>query len=150
LERQKALANKQIELVNSEQDVRVAEMRARAAVEAAQGESLVLSRRAEGEALAKRRIGEAESEVVAIRGRNDAEAIRATGQAKADAYKLGVDAMGANYSMLQIFSVLAERGIRLTPDVLVAGEKGGSAAEGMLAMLLRDTVTGSRNGGSAR
>ena len=141
LERQKALADKQKELLNSEQDVRVAEMRAKAAVEAAQGDSLVMSRRAEGEALAKKRIGEAEAEVVAIRGRNEAEAIRAIGQARADAYRLGVEAMGENYSMLQIFTVLAEKGIRLTPDVLVSGgEKSASATDGLLAVLLRDTV----------
>jgi len=145
LERQKALADKQKELLNSEQDVRVAEMRAKAAVESAQGDSLVASRRAEGEALAKRSVGEAEGAILAIKGRNEAEAIRAIGQAKADAYKLGVEAMGGNYAMLQIFTALADKGIRLTPDVLVSGSgAGGSgASEGMLAMLLRDVVASS-------
>ncbi len=139
LERQKALADKQKELVNSEQDVRVSEMRAKAAVEGAQGDSLVLSRRAEGEALAKKRVGEAEAEVLAIRGRNEAEAIRAIGQARADAYQLGVQAMGDHYSLLQIFTILAEKGIRLTPDVLVAGsDKAASATDGLLAVVLRD------------
>jgi uncharacterized membrane protein YqiK len=148
LERQKALADKQKELLNSEQDVRVAEMRAKAAVESAQGDSLVASKRAEGEALAKRSLGEAEGAIVAIKGRNEAEAIRAIGQAKADAYKLGVEAMGGNYAMLQIFTALADKGIRMTPDVLVAGGAGGgSASEGMLAMLLRDVVASS--GGKA-
>jgi uncharacterized membrane protein YqiK len=145
LERQKALADKQKELLNAEQDVRVAEMRAKAAVESAQGDSLVSSRRAEGEALAKRSIGEAEASIVAVKGRNEAEAIRAIGQAKADAYKLGVEAMGGNYALLQIFSVLAEKNVRLTPDVLVSGggEKSGGASEAMLAMLLRDAFNNS-------
>ena len=141
LERQKALADKQKEIVNSEQDVRIAEMRAKSAVEQAQGESLVTSRRAEGEAIAKRRVGEAEAEVVSIKGRNEAEAIRAIGQAKADAYKLGVEAMGGNFSLLQIFTILAEKGIRLTPDVMVSGgANGGNASEAMLAMLLREAM----------
>ncbi|MCX6597894.1 MAG: SPFH domain-containing protein [Acidobacteria bacterium] len=141
LERQKALADKQKEIVNSEQDVRIAEMRAKSAVEQAQGESLVTSRRAEGEAIAKRRVGEAEAEVVSIKGRNEAEAIRAIGQAKADAYKLGVEAMGGNFSLLQIFTILAEKGIRLTPDVMVSGgSNGGNASEAMLAMLLREAM----------
>lgn len=145
LERTKALADKQKELVNSEQDVRVAEMRAKAAVEAAQGDSQVASRRAEGEALAKRRVGEAEAEILSVKGRKEAEAIRAIGEAKADAYKQGVEAMGGNYAMLQIFSVLAEKGIRLTPDVLVSGgNNGGAPSEAMLAMLLRDAM-GKRN-----
>ncbi len=141
LERQKALADKQKEIVNSEQDVRIAEMRAKSAVEQAQGESQVMSRRAEGEAIAKRRVGEAEAEVVSIKGRNEAEAIRAIGQAKADAYKLGVEAMGGNFSLLQIFTILAEKGIRLTPDVMVSGgSSGGNASEAMLAMLLREAM----------
>lgn len=145
LERQKALADKQKELVNSEQDVRVSEMRAKSAVEQANGESLSMARRAEGEALAKRSIGEAEAAVVAVKGRNEGEAIRAVGLAKADAYKLGVEAMGAHYGLLQIFSVLAEGNIRLTPDVLVTGASGGaSSSDGMLALVLRDMIDANR------
>ena len=122
----------------SEQDVRVAEMHARASVEQANGESQAIARRAEGEAQAKRRIGEAEAEVAAIRGRNEGEAIRAVGDAKAEAYRKGVEAMGAHYGLLQIFSVLADRNIRLTPDVLVSGNGGSS--EGLLAVVLRDLL----------
>lgn len=142
LERQKSLADKQKEIVNSEQDVRIAEMRARASVEQAQGDSQVLSRRAEGEAIAKKRVGEAEGEVIAIKGRNEAEAIRAIGEAKADAYKLGVEAMGGNYSLLQIFTILAEKGVRLTPDVTVSGgtASSGGSSEAILAMLLREAM----------
>lgn len=140
LERQKALAEKQKELVNSEQDVRVAEMRAKSAVEAANGESQAMARKSEGEAAARRRIGEAEAAVVSMKGRNEGEAIRAIGQAKADAYKLGVEAMGPQYSMLQIFSALAERNIRLTPDVLVTGSAGNGSSEGIMALLLKDLL----------
>ena len=142
LERQKAMSDKQRELVNSEQDVRVAEMRANASVQQASGESQAMARKAEGEALAKRRIGEAEADVVAIKGRNEGEAIRAVGSARADAYKLGVEAMGANYGLLQIFTALADRGIRLTPDVWVQGGNGsgGGSSEGLLAVVLRDLM----------
>lgn len=142
LERTKALADKQRELLNSEQDVRVAEMRARAAIESANGESQAVSRRSEGEAFAKRRVGEAEAEIVAIKGAREGDAIRAIGEAKADAYKLGVEAMGGHYATLQIFTVLADKGIRLTPDVLVSGadKGGGGASEAMIAMLLRDLL----------
>jgi uncharacterized membrane protein YqiK len=142
LERQKALADKQNELVNSEQNVRVAEMRAKANVEQANGESQAMARRAEGEALAKRRIGEAEAEVVAIKGRNEGEAIRAVGTAKADAYKQGVDAMGDNYGLLQIFTALADKNIRLTPDVLVAGNGAGTPSDGLLALVLKNLAEG--------
>ena len=146
LERQKALADKQRELVNSEQDVRVAEMRANASIQQSSGESQAMAKRAEGEALAKRRIGEAEAEVVAIKGRNEGEAIRAVGSARADAYRLGVEAMGGNYALLQIFTALAEHNIRLTPDVMVQGGagSGGQASDGLLAVVLRDLMDRNR------
>ncbi len=146
LERQKAMSDKQRELVNIEQDVRVAEMRANAAIQQASGESQAVARRAEGEALAKRRLGEAEAEVVAIKGRSEGEAIRAVGTARADAYRLGVEAMGGNYALLQIFTALAEHDIRLTPDVLVqgGGGTGGSSSDGLLAVVLRDMIDKNR------
>jgi uncharacterized membrane protein YqiK len=139
LEKQKALANKQAEIMNSEQDVRIAEQRANAAVKTAEGESAALAKRAEGDALAKRRVGEAEASVVAIKGKSEGEAIRAIGEARADAYRKGVEAMGPNYALLQIFQALAEKNIRLTPDVLVSGSgQGGSTSEALLGLLLRD------------
>lgn len=146
LERQKAMSDKQRELVNIEQDVRVAEMRANAAIQQASGESQAVARRAEGEALAKRRLGEAEADVVAMKGRTEGEAIRSVGTARADAYKLGVEAMGGNYALLQIFQALAENDIRLTPDVLVQGSggQGGSSSDGLLAVVLRDLIDKNR------
>ncbi|MEO8025265.1 MAG: SPFH domain-containing protein [Bryobacteraceae bacterium] len=140
LEKQRALANKQAEIMNSEQDVRIAEQRANAAIKTAEGESGAAAKRAEGEALAKRRIGEAEASVVGIKGRSEGEAIQAIGEARAEAYRRGVDAMGGNYALLQIFQALADKNIRLTPDVLVSsgGDKGGSTSEALLGLLLRD------------
>jgi uncharacterized membrane protein YqiK len=142
LEKQKALADKQREIVGSEQDVRIAEMRANAVVKTASGESESAARRSEGQASAVRKVGEAEADVVAMKGLREAEAIEAIGRAKAEAYEAGVKAMGDHYGLLQIFTVLADKGIRLTPDVMVSGggQGGGSAAEGMLAVLLRDAV----------
>ncbi len=141
LEKQKALADKQREIVGSEQDVRIAEMKANAVVKTASGDSDSAARRSEGQAAAVRKVGEAEADVIAMKGKREAEAIEAIGGAKAEAYEAGVRAMGDHYGLLQIFTVLADKGIRLTPDVLVSGgQGGGSAAEGMLAVLLRDLV----------
>lgn len=89
--------------------------------------------------MARRRIGEAEADVVAIKGRNEGEAIRAIGLAKAEAYKQGVEAMGGNYAVLQIFQALADKNIRLTPDVMVTGG-GATSSDGMLAVVLRDLL----------
>jgi hypothetical protein len=42
--------------------------------------------------------------------------------------------------LLQIFAALADRNIRLTPDVLVSGAQGSGSSEGLVAFLLRDLV----------
>ena len=49
--------------------------------------------------------------------------------------------MGGNYALLQIFQALADKNIRLTPDVVVSGGgAGASTGDGMLAVILRDLV----------
>lgn len=134
LEAERALAEKQRELVNEEQNVLIAQRKAQATVRQAEGDSTALSTRSAGEAQAIRQRGTAEAEIAAIKGENEATAIQAVGLARAEAARKGVEAMGQYYGLLQIFSVLAERGIRLTPDVMV-GSSGGTASEAVLALL---------------
>ena len=59
------------------------------------------------------------------------------GLARAEAARKGVEAMGEFYGLLQIFTALADRGIRLTPDVVVSGGGAGtaSASEALVAIL---------------
>jgi uncharacterized membrane protein YqiK len=144
LEAERALAEKQRELVNEEQNVLIAQRKAQASVRQAEGDSTAISTRAAGEAESIRRRGTAEAEVSAIKGEHEATAIQAVGLARAEAARKGVEAMGQYYGLLQIFSVLAERGIRLTPDVVV-GQGGGSASDAVLAMLASQ-MTNSHNG----
>jgi len=137
LEAEKALAEKQRELVNEEQNILIAQRKAQATVRQAEGDSSAISTRATGEAEAIRRKGTAEAEIVAIKGANEATAIQAVGLARAEAARKGVEAMGEYYGLLQIFTSLADKGIRLTPDVLVAGGANGasSASEALVALL---------------
>jgi uncharacterized membrane protein YqiK len=136
LEAEKALAEKQREMVNEEQNIVIAQRKAQSAVKYAEGESTATSTRAAGEAEAIRRRGTAEAEIVAIKGESEARAVQAIGLAKAEAARKGVEAMGEYFGLLQIFTILAERGIRLTPDVLVTGgDKGGAASDAVLALL---------------
>ena len=74
---------------------------------------------------------------MAIKGQNEATAIQAVGLARAEAARKGVEAMGEFYGLLQIFSALADKGIRLTPDVVVSGGGSGasSASEALVAIL---------------
>lgn len=134
LEAEKALAEKQRELVNEEQNVLIAQRKAQASVKLAEGESGAMSTRASGESEAIRRRGAAEAEIFAVKGENEAKAIQAVGLARAEAARKGVEAMGEYYGLLQIFSILAEKGIRLTPDVLVGGANS-NASEAVLALL---------------
>ncbi len=113
-----ALANIQQQMVDADQGVRIAELRAQSAIRSASGEAESMKLRALGEA----------------------DAIRATGNAKAEAYRAGVESIGsANYTLMQLTQVLAEKNVRLVPDVSVTGAQGGHGLlDSMLALLARE------------
>ncbi|MBI4893272.1 MAG: flotillin family protein [Acidobacteria bacterium] len=137
LEAEKALAEKQRELVNEEQNILIAQRKAQATVRQAEGDSTAIATRASGEADAIRRRGTAEAEIISVKGENEGRAIQAIGLARAEAARKGVEAMGEYYGLLQIFTSLADKGIRLTPDVLVSGGANGSASasDALVALL---------------
>ncbi len=138
LEAETALANKQAELVNEEQNVMIAERQAKAAIKKAEGDSHAASTRAEGEAEAIRKKGIAEAEIVSVKGKNEAEAIQAIGLAKAEAARKGVEAMGDSYALLQIVNSLAEHNIKLVPEVSVSSSGGaGNPSDAILGLLLK-------------
>ena len=74
----------------------------------------------------------------ALRADAEADATRAIGGAKADAYRQGVSALGAGeYVALQLTTTLAEKHVKIVPDIAVAGS-GGTAglSDALLARLL--------------
>lgn len=121
LVRETSLADIQKNLVSSEQGVRISELTANAAVKAATGEA----------------------ESTRLRALGESDAIRATGSAKAEAYRAGVDALGAqSYTMMQLMQVIGERGVRIVPDVSVSGSAGSHGLlDGMLGLLVRDKTS---------
>jgi len=128
LERETAVANLQGEVVRAEQMVRVASQNALAAAETAKGEANAVRLRAEGEAAAVR-----------TRGDGEAASIRAVGAAKADAYRQGIEAVGAGgYTAMQLAGILGENKVKLVPDIAVSGDGSGSGAlaSAMIARLL--------------
>jgi uncharacterized membrane protein YqiK len=126
LERETAVANLQGEVVRSEQMVRVAQQNALAAAETARGDANALRLRAEGQAAAVRTTGEGE-----------AASIRAVGAAKAEAYRQGIEAVGANgYTAMQLASILGENKVKLVPDIAVGGDGAGGLATAMVARLM--------------
>jgi uncharacterized membrane protein YqiK len=125
LERETAIANLQSEVVRSEQMVRIAQQNALAAAETARGEANATRLRAEGAA-----------EAVRMAGEGEAASVRAVGAAKADAYRQGIEAVGAaGYTAMQMASILGENKVKLVPDIAVSGD-GGGLVNAMLARLL--------------
>jgi len=118
LERERAVADLQAEVVRSEQMVRIAEQNAHATAEAAKGEAAATRLRADAEA----------------------DATRALGAARAEAYRDGQAAIGpAAYSAMQIATIVGENRIKVVPDI-AAGSGGGGLAEALIARMLGGAV----------
>ena len=80
-----------------------------------------------------------------MRAIGEAQAIRATGQAKAEAYRAGVEALGAqSYTVMQLMQTVGERNVRIVPDVAVTGTNGSTGlVDGLLGLMLRNQSNGS-------
>ncbi len=113
-----ALANIQQQMVDADQGVRIADLHAQSAIKQASGEA----------------------ESTKLRALGEADAIRATGNAKAEAYRAGVESLGGtNYTLMQLTQTLAEKNIRIVPDVSVTGAQGGNGLlDSMLALVARE------------
>lgn len=131
LVRSTAMADIQQELVQSEQGVNIAELKANSRVKEAAGEAQSLQLQAA-----------AEAEALKVKAFAEADGIRAKGDAKAEAYRGGVAALGSQgYTALQIALVLGENDVRIVPDVAVSGSGGASGvAEALTALLLSREV----------
>ncbi len=126
LERETAVANLQKEVVRSEQMVRIAQQNALAAAETARGDATATRLRAEGAAAA-----------VQMAGEGEAASIRAVGAAKAEAYRQGIDAVGAaGYTAMQLAAILGENKVKLVPDIAVTGDGSGGLVNAMLARMI--------------
>jgi uncharacterized membrane protein YqiK len=122
LVRQTAIADIQQQVVGAEQGVNIAELKANANV--------------------KQATGDAES--TRLRALGESEAIRSTGKAKAEAYRVGVESLGAQgYTVMQLMQIVGERNVRIVPDVAVTGQNGGNGlVDGLLGLMLRNQTGG--------
>jgi uncharacterized membrane protein YqiK len=121
LVRQTSLADIQNDVVKAEQGVSIAQLHAASTVKQAEGEAAAISLRAAGEA----------------------EGTRIMGEAKAAAYRSGVEALGPeSYAMIQLIQIIAEKNLRIVPDVLVSGSQGSAGLlDSLLATLTHQRVT---------
>jgi uncharacterized membrane protein YqiK len=139
LERETAVANMQTEIVRAEQMVQISERTAVATEATAKGEAAAIRLRAEGHAAGVRANGEAE-----------AFSTRAIGGAKAEAYRLGIEALGAlGYTSIQIAQILGENKVKLVPDIAVTGGNGDGSSSTRLADVLVGSLLASRKAADA-
>ena len=70
--------------------------------------------------------------------------VRAIGMASAEAYERQVQALGPQATaIVNAIKALADKGIKIMPDILViGGEKGGGTAEGLMAAVLGNVMKG--------
>jgi len=103
-EKTRATADQQGELVKAEIGVKVADQQKQKTIVLAQGD-------AEG---------------IRLRGEGEAKKIEAIGQATAEAYRKQNAALGQEaITAIEVVKKIAEGNVRITPDVLVAGDRGG-------------------------
>lgn len=118
MEKTKAEADKQPELMAAQIDAQIAEQHKLRAITNAEGAS-------------------ASTKLV---GEGEAAKIMSIGAANAEAYNLIRDAIGAEgVVFIEIMKIIAEKNIRITPDILMSGKDGGgSVMEVFLSTLLRE------------
>ncbi|HND89353.1 MAG TPA: SPFH domain-containing protein, partial [Saprospiraceae bacterium] len=152
LEKETAIADMQKEIVSAQQGVQIAERVAESAVKKANGEaqSVKIQAGAEAErvkltaaadaervkltAVAEaervRLTGSAEAERTRLTGDAEAAKILAIGKSNAESYELQVKAMGSDeFTRLKVMEVIGKEGVKIIPDVLIAGGEGASVID---------------------
>lgn len=135
LEQATALADTQKRVVDAERSVTIAEFGAKAAV-----------KNAEGQAGAKKVQAEADAMVVVTVGNAEAGRTLAIGNAEAEVTKAKIASMEAgNYAVIQVADALAKAGVKLVPEILVAGGSGtgggGTLVDVLLGNLIKDQMS---------
>ena len=148
LERETAIADMQKEIVQAQQGVQIAERVAESAVKKATGEAQGIKIQAEADAEKVKLLAGADAEKVRMMGNAEAGRTRATGEAEAtkilaigksnaESYELQVQAMGGDqFARLKIMEIIGKEGVKIIPDVLIAGGEGGSSVIDLLGVKL--------------
>lgn len=128
LQKAKALADTQADVVSAERRVQIADYDAQSAV-----------KKAEGVAKAKKIDAEADAEVTQVNGAAEAGKILLIGESEAKVSQQKVAAMGNdNYTAIAVANALAQSGQKLVPEIVAGGEgSSGSIVNLLLAQSLR-------------
>jgi uncharacterized membrane protein YqiK len=97
---------------------------------------------ARGESEYIKQTGTAQADVIRAQGTAQADVIRAQGLSKAEGFRAQNEAIGSvSTTLVNIATVLAEKGIQIVPQILVAG--GGTALDGLAATLTKALASNS-------
>jgi uncharacterized membrane protein YqiK len=127
MEKTRAEADQQKNLVEAEIGVKIADQNKQKAIRMAEGE---------GESIRLKAVGEAAG--IQARGEAEATKILAIGKSTAEAYELQNRAIGQQgVTAIEISKQIAQGNVKITPDLLV---QGGSAEGGLLSAFLTQLV----------
>ena len=88
-------------------------------------------------ASARKAEADGEAAYISQTGTAQAAEVKAVGMARAEAYKAQVEALGQTpTALVNVVNTLSEKGIKIMPDILVAGGNAGSI-EGLAATLMK-------------
>lgn len=139
---QREIANQEIETYQKQkfaQETRIDMENAKgmAEMQAALAKSEVGIKIKQNEAEARKAEGAGEAEYLQKTGEAKGAEVRSINMARAEAYARQVAALGpAPTAMVNALTVLAEKGVRIAPDILVVGGNASSSTDGALAALM--------------
>jgi uncharacterized membrane protein YqiK len=150
LQKARAEADTQSNVVTAQRKVEIAEFDAQSMVKKAGGDAQSRTINATADATAKTINAAADAEVLRTVGAAEGMKITAVGEAEAKVIQLKTDAVGqGNYAVIEVGKALAGSGFKLVPDVVAggSGEGGkGGVIDVLMAGLLRDSLNNKRPG----
>ncbi len=112
-------------------------MKAQVGIEIAEHEAKQAQKRAEGEAARIRVTASADAERTKAVGDSEADVIRSKGEAQAKAYRDQVAALTPQgVTAVEVMKAITAAGLKITPDIMVAGGREGESQGGLVQLLL--------------
>ncbi len=132
----------EFEKTKAEADAQVKIITAEAGIKVAQHEARQIEERARGDAARVKMIGEADASKTKQVGDAEAAVIQSKGEAQAKAYRDQVGALTPQgVTTVEVMKAIATAGLKITPDILVAGaSESGESNGGLVQVLLAQMV----------
>jgi uncharacterized membrane protein YqiK len=142
LEKQTAIANMQAKVVEAERGVEIAERNANSNIKKAEGDAKAIellaganAKQTELMAGANARqvelMAAATAKQTELTGQAEAKKIMAIGESNAEAYRKAVSALGSStFAFMKVMEGIADKGVKITPDILFANAGATSGDEG--------------------